>query len=230
MRTIGQIKALYIKLYCNRKNLILLAVCLIAICIMAYSSLNLGFMEGEFQFLKEDYTDEYIRSCYNFSLIINSVIIPIMFLVELKEETVSLNSILIPRVKKKRLLLSKIFVMFDISFVLCTIEMIIIGIFPCVFYPCFCLEAKYLFIGLYLFLYTLFSVLFLNVLMKFIKLFIVGGIPVLIYLLSNIIKDSFNSLKYNICLETRGLTMISYNSIYSLIVINVLLICIYIRW
>lgn len=228
MRSIGQIKTLYNKIYFNKKNLILISICFIAIIVMAYSSLNLGFTESEFLFLKDDYINEYIKSCYSFSLIINSVIVPALFLAELKEETNIVNAILIPRVKKETLLISKITIMFEISFSICAIEIMIIGILPCIAYPNFNLEWNYLLIGLYMILYTVFSVLLLNVLMKFIKLFAIGVFPVIIYLLINIFKDDVGFIKHIICLNTEGLALVSYNCLYFFCGIIIILICLYI--
>lgn len=227
MRSIGQIKSLYSKIYFSKRSLILIFLCILSIVVMAYSSLNLGFTEGEFLFLRDDYINEYIKSSYNFCLIINSVIIPILFLAELKEEVNSVNLILIPRVKRIRIQISKILIMLEISFVICAIEVMIIGIIPCINYPYFNLEIDYLLIGLYLFLYTFLSTLILNTLLKFIKLFVIGAFPILLYLLINIFKDESLFVKNMISLDTVGQSLTSCNCIYFLLGVIVAMICIY---
>ena len=96
MRRIKYISDLYMKIYLNTKNLIILIATLFVLAVVSYYNLSLGFDKAEFVFIKDDYIANYLESTSNFLMILNCVIIPTLFLSELKEEVNTINFILIP--------------------------------------------------------------------------------------------------------------------------------------
>lgn len=190
MRRIREIECLYYKIYLSRKNFILLIISLLSIVLVSYFSLNLGFNEEEFSFIKNTYIQEYLESTSNFIMILNCAIIPVISLLELKEESTTINYILIPRVTRETLNFAKLISIIKIAIYYTIMELLIVGIFPLIFYPDFCLKISYLRICLFIILYSCFNVVIINLSIKIIKTFIVGAIPIIIYLILNIIKDN----------------------------------------
>ena len=93
MRRIKYISDLYMKIYLNTKNLIILIATLFVLAVVSYYNLSLGFDKAEFVFIKDDYIANYLESTSNFLMILNCVIIPTLFLSELKEEVNTINFI-----------------------------------------------------------------------------------------------------------------------------------------
>lgn len=228
MRRIKELNALYTKIYLNKKNLILIIISLIALIFMSYTSLNLGFKEEEFYFIKEDYVSNYMESTLNFIMIINCVIVPVIFLPELKDESITLNNILIPRVSKSNLFISKILVMFKISLIYSLTQLLIVGITVMIFYPNFYLTYEYLLMSIFIILYSYFNVILMNFSLRLLKVFVVTALPILLYLVVNFTKENDKINKFLPYLNITGEKMNSYNQIYVILILDIILTVLYI--
>lgn len=196
MRRIKQISDLYLKIYLNAKNLIILVGTLLVLAIVSYYNLSLGFDNSEFVFIKDDYIENYLESTLNFLMILNCVIIPTLFLSELKEEVSTVNNILIPRVSRVNLNFAKLITALKIAFYYSLVQVLIIGIIPIIWYPNFIFKITFLKIGIFIILYSCFNVVLILLMMKIFHIFIVDAIPLIIYLALNFVKDNIKIRKY----------------------------------
>lgn len=196
MRVIGQVSNLYLRIYLSLKNFLILIVTIIIIAAVSYYNLGLGFDTSEFMFIKDDYIQNYLESSSSFLMILNCVIIPTLFLSELKEEVNTMNYILIPRVSKLKLNFAKLLTALMITVYYCILEMLIVGIVPLIWYPSFVLELTFLKIVLFIILYSCFNVLLLLVMTKLFRSFVVVSIPLIVYLILSFIKDNIKIRKY----------------------------------
>lgn len=196
MRRIKQISDLYIKIYLNTKNLIILIATLFVLAVVSYYNLSLGFDKAEFVFIKDDYIANYLESTSNFLMILNCVIIPTLFLSELKEEVNTINFILIPRVTRVNLNFSKLITSLKIAFYYSLVQVLIIGIIPLIWYPNFIFKVTFLKIGIFIILYSCFNVVLILLMMKILRIFIVDAIPLIIYLALNFVKENIKIRKY----------------------------------
>lgn len=228
MRRIKELNKLYTKIYLSKKNIILIIFSLVALVSMSYISLNLGFKEEEFYFIKDDYVSSYMESTLNFIMIINCVIIPVIFLPELKDESITLNNILIPRVGKVNLFISKIIVMMKICLIYSLAELLVVGITIMNFYPDYYLSYEYLLTSLFIILYSYFNIILMNISLKILKVFIVGALPILVYLVINFTKEVDEINKFLPYLNINGECLNSYNQIYIILIIDVILTVLYI--
>lgn len=196
MRRIKYISDLYMKIYLNTKNLIILIATLFVLAVVSYYNLSLGFDKAEFVFIKDDYIANYLESTSNFLMILNCVIIPTLFLSELKEEVNTINFILIPRVTRVNLNFSKLITSLKISFYYSLVQVLIIGIIPLIWYPNFIFKVTFLKIGIFIILYSCFNVVLILLMMKILRIFIVDAIPLIIYLALNFVKENIKIRKY----------------------------------
>lgn len=196
MRVIGQVSDLYLRIYLSLKNFLILIVTIIIIAAVSYYNLGLGFDTSEFMFIKDDYIQNYLESSSSFLMILNCVIIPTLFLSELKEEVNTMNYILIPRVSKLKLNFAKLLTALMITVYYCILEMLIVGIVPLIWYPSFVLELTFLKIALFIILYSCFNVLLLLVMTKLFRSFVVVSIPLIVYLILSFIKDNIKIRRY----------------------------------
>ena len=196
MRRIKYISDLYMKIYLNTKNLIILIATLFVLAVVSYYNLSLGFDKAEFVFIKDDYIANYLESTSNFLMILNCVIIPTLFLSELKEEVNTINFILIPRVTRVNLNFSKLITSLKIAFYYSLVQVLIIGIIPLIWYPNFNFKVTFLKIGIFIILYSCFNVVLILLMMKILRIFIVDAIPLIIYLALNFVKENIKIRKY----------------------------------
>lgn len=196
MRRIKYISDLYMKIYLNTKNLIILIATLFVLAVVSYYNLSLGFDKAEFVFIKDDYIANYLESTSNFLMILNCVIIPTLFLSELKEEINTINFILIPRVTRVNLNFSKLITSLKIAFYYSLVQVLIIGIIPLIWYPNFIFKVTFLKIGIFIILYSCFNVVLILLMMKILRIFIVDAIPLIIYLALNFVKENIKIRKY----------------------------------
>lgn len=196
MRRIKYISDLYMKIYLNTKNLIILIAMLFVLAVVSYYNLSLGFDKAEFVFIKDDYIANYLESTSNFLMILNCVIIPTLFLSELKEEVNTINFILIPRVTRVNLNFSKLITSLKIAFYYSLVQVLIIGIIPLIWYPNFIFKVTFLKIGIFIILYSCFNVVLILLMMKILRIFIVDAIPLIIYLALNFVKENIKIRKY----------------------------------
>lgn len=196
MRRIKYISDLYMKIYLNTKNLIILIATLFVLAVVSYYNLSLGFDKAEFVFIKDDYIANYLESTSNFLMILNCVIIPTLFLSELKEEVNTINFILIPRVTRVNLNFSKLITSLKIAFYYSLVQVLIIGIIPLIWYPNFIFKVTFLKIGIFIILYSCFNVVLILLMMKILRIFIVDAIPLIIYLALNFVKENIKIKKY----------------------------------
>lgn len=196
MRRIKYISDLYMKIYLNAKNLIILIATLFVLAVVSYYNLSLGFDKAEFVFIKDDYIANYLESTSNFLMILNCVIIPTLFLSELKEEVNTINFILIPRVTRVNLNFSKLITSLKIAFYYSLVQVLIIGIIPLIWYPNFIFKVSFLKIGIFIILYSCFNVVLILLMMKILRIFIVDAIPLIIYLALNFVKENIKIRKY----------------------------------
>lgn len=196
MRRIKYISDLYMKIYLNTKNLIILIATLFVLAVVSYYNLSLGFDKAEFVFIKDDYIANYLASTSNFLMILNCVIIPTLFLSELKEEVNTINFILIPRVTRVNLNFSKLITSLKIAFYYSLVQVLIIGIIPLIWYPNFIFKVTFLKIGIFIILYSCFNVVLILLMMKILRIFIVDAIPLIIYLALNFVKENIKIRKY----------------------------------
>lgn len=196
MRRIKYISDLYMKIYLNTKNLIILIATLFVLAVVSYYNLSLGFDKDEFVFIKDDYIANYLESTSNFLMILNCVIIPTLFLSELKEEVNTINFILIPRVTRVNLNFSKLITSLKIAFYYSLVQVLIIGIIPLIWYPNFIFKVTFLKIGIFIILYSCFNVVLILLMMKILRIFIVDAIPLIIYLALNFVKENIKIRKY----------------------------------
>ena len=196
MRRIKYISDLYMKIYLNTKNLIILIATLFVLAVVSYYNLSLGFDKAEFVFIKDDYIANYLESTSNFLMILNCVIIPTLFLSELKEEVNTINFILIPRVTRVNLNYSKLITSLKIAFYYSLVQVLIIGIIPLIWYPNFIFKVTFLKIGIFIILYSCFNVVLILLMMKILRIFIVDAIPLIIYLALNFVKENIKIRKY----------------------------------
>lgn len=196
MRRIKYISDLYMKIYLNTKNLIILIATLFVLAVVSYYNLSLGFDKAEFVFINDDYIANYLESTSNFLMILNCVIIPTLFLSELKEEVNTINFILIPRVTRVNLNFSKLITSLKIAFYYSLVQVLIIGIIPLIWYPNFIFKVTFLKIGIFIILYSCFNVVLILLMMKILRIFIVDAIPLIIYLALNFVKENIKIRKY----------------------------------
>ena len=196
MRRIKYISDLYMKIYLNTKNLIILIATLFVLAVVSYYNLSLGFDKAEFVFIKDDYIANYLESTSNFLMILNCVIIPTLFLSELKEEVNTINFILIPRVTRVNLNFSKLITSLKIAFYYSLVQVLIIGIIPLIWYPNFIFKVSFLKIGIFIILYSCFNVVLILLMMKIFRIFIIDAIPLIIYLALNFVKENIKIRKY----------------------------------
>lgn len=196
MRRIKYISDLYMKIYLNTKNLIILIATLFVLAVVSYYNLSLGFDKAEFVFIKDDYIANYLESTSNFLMILNCVIIPTLFLSELKEEVNTINFILIPRVTRVNLNFSKLITSLKIAFYYSLVQVLIIGIIPLIWYPSFIFKVTFLKIGIFIILYSCFNVVLILLMMKILRIFIVDAIPLIINLALNFVKENIKIRKY----------------------------------
>lgn len=196
MRRIKYISDLYMKIYLNTKNLIILIATLFVLAVVSYYNLSLGFDKAEFVFIKDDYIANYLESTSNFLMILNCVIIPTLFLSELKEEVNTINFILISRVTRVNLNFSKLITSLKIAFYYSLVQVLIIGIIPLIWYPNFIFKVTFLKIGIFIILYSCFNVVLILLMMKILRIFIVDAIPLIIYLALNFVKENIKIRKY----------------------------------
>lgn len=196
MRRIKYISDLYMKIYLNTKNLIILIATLFVLAVVSYYNHSLGFDKAEFVFIKDDYIANYLESTSNFLMILNCVIIPTLFLSELKEEVNTINFILIPRVTRVNLNFSKLITSLKIAFYYSLVQVLIIGIIPLIWYPNFIFKVTFLKIGIFIILYSCFNVVLILLMMKILRIFIVDAIPLIIYLALNFVKENIKIRKY----------------------------------
>lgn len=196
MRRIKYISDLYMKIYLNTKNLIILIATLFVLAVVSYYNLSLGFDKAEFVFIKDDYIANYLESTSNFLMILNCVIIQTLFLSELKEEVNTINFILISRVTRVNLNFSKLITSLKIAFYYSLVQVLIIGIIPLIWYPNFIFKVTFLKIGIFIILYSCFNVVLILLMMKILRIFIVDAIPLIIYLALNFVKENIKIRKY----------------------------------
>mgnify|MGYP007107907456 FL=1 len=196
MRRIKYISDLYMKIYLNTKNLIILIATLFVLAVVSYYNLSLVFDKAEFVFIKDDYIANYLESTSNFLMILNCVIIPTLFLSELKEEVNTINFILIPRVTRVNLNFSKLITSLKIAFYYSLVQVLIIGIIPLIWYPNFIFKVTFLKIGIFIILYSCFNVVLILLMMKILRIFIVDAIPLIINLALNFVKENIKIRKY----------------------------------
>lgn len=228
MRRIKYISDLYMKIYLNAKNLIILVATLFVLGVVSYYNLSLGFDKAEFVFIKDDYIANYLESTSNFLMILNCVIIPTLFLSELKEEVNTINFILIPRVTRINLNFSKLITSLKIAFYYSLVQVLIIGIIPSIWYPNFIFKVTFLKIGIFIILYSCFNVALILLMMKILRIFIVDAIPLIIYLALNFVKENIKIRKYFPILVILNQNIENNTPIYILIFLIVFLSIIYI--
>lgn len=228
MRRIKYISDLYMKIYLNTKNLIILIATLFVLVVVSYYNLSLGFDKAEFVFIKDDYIANYLESTSNFLMILNCVIIPTLFLSELKEEVNTINFILIPRVTRINLNFSKLITSLKIAFYYSLVQVLIIGIIPSIWYPNFIFKVTFLKIGIFIILYSCFNVVLILLMMKILRIFIVDAIPLIIYLALNFVKENIKIRKYFPILVILNQNIENNTPIYILIFLIVFLSIIYI--
>lgn len=228
MRRIKYISDLYMKIYLNTKNLIILIATLFVLAVVSYYNLSLGFDKAEFVFIKDDYIANYLESTSNFLMILNCVIIPTLFLSELKEEVNTINFILIPRVTRVNLNFSKLITSLKIAFYYSLVQVLIIGIIPLIWYPNFIFKVTFLKIGIFIILYSCFNVVLILLMMKILRVFIVDAIPLIIYLALNFVKENIKIRKYFPILVILNQNIENNISLYILIFLIIFLSIIYI--
>lgn len=228
MRRIKYISDLYMKIYLNTKNLIILIATLFVLAVVSYYNLSLGFDKAEFVFIKDDYISNYLESTSNFLMILNCVIIPTLFLSELKEEVNTINFILIPRVTRVNLNFSKLITSLKIAFYYSLVQVLIIGIIPLIWYPNFIFKVTFLKIGIFIILYSCFNVVLILLMMKILRIFIVDAIPLIIYLALNFVKENIKIRKYFPILVILNQNIENNISLYILIFLIIFLSIIYI--
>lgn len=228
MRRIKYISDLYMKIYLNTKNLIILIATLFVLAVVSYYNLSLGFDKAEFVFIKDDYIANYLESTSNFLMILNCVIIPTLFLSELKEEVNTINFILIPRVTRVNLNFSKLITSLKIAFYYSLVQVLIIGIIPLIWYPNFIFKVTFLKIGIFIILYSCFNVVLILLMMKILRIFIVDAIPLIIYLALNFVKENIKIRKYFPMLVILNQNIENNISLYILIFLIIFLSIIYI--
>lgn len=228
MRRIKYISDLYMKIYLNTKNLIILIATLFVLAVVSYYNLSLGFDKAEFVFIKDDYIANYLESTSNFLMILNCVIIPTLFLSELKEEVNTINFILIPRVTRVNLNFSKLITSLKIAFYYSLVQVLIIGIIPLIWYPNFIFKVTFLKIGIFIILYSCFKVVLILLMMKILRIFIVDAIPLIIYLALNFVKENIKIRKYFPILVILNQNIENNISLYILIFLIIFLSIIYI--
>lgn len=228
MRRIKYISDLYMKIYLNTKNLIILIATLFVLAVVSYYNLSLGFDKAEFVFIKDDYIANYLESTSNFLMILNCVIIPTLFLSELKEEVNTINFILIPRVTRVNLNFSKLITSLKIAFYYSLVQVLIIGIIPLIWYPNFIFKVTFLKIGIFIILYSCFNVVLILLMMKILRIFIVDAIPLIIYLALNFVKENIKIRKYFPILVILNQNIENNTSLYILIFLIIFLSIIYI--
>lgn len=228
MRRIKYISDLYMKIYLNTKNLITLIATLFVLAVVSYYNLSLGFDKAEFVFIKDDYIANYLESTSNFLMILNCVIIPTLFLSELKEEVNTINFILIPRVTRVNLNFSKLITSLKIAFYYSLVQVLIIGIIPLIWYPNFIFKVTFLKIGIFIILYSCFNVVLILLMMKILRIFIVDAIPLIIYLALNFVKENIKIRKYFPILVILNQNIENNISLYILIFLIIFLSIIYI--
>lgn len=228
MRRIKYISDLYMKIYLNTKNLITLIATLFVLAVVSYYNLSLGFDKAEFVFIKDDYIANYLESTSNFLMILNCVIIPTLFLSELKEEVNTINFILIPRVTRVNLNFSKLITSPKIAFYYSLVQVLIIGIIPLIWYPNFIFKVTFLKIGIFIILYSCFNVVLILLMMKILRIFIVDAIPLIIYLALNFVKENIKIRKYFPILVILNQNIENNISLYILIFLIIFLSIIYI--
>ena len=228
MRRIKYISDLYMKIYLNTKNLIILIATLFVLAVVSYYNLSLGFDKAEFVFIKDDYIANYLESTSNFLMILNCVIIPTLFLSELKEEVNTINFILIPRVTRVNLNFSKLITSLKIAFYYSLVQVLIIGIIPLIWYPNFIFKVTFLKIGIFIILYSCFNVVLILLMMKILRIFIVDAIPLIIYLALNFVKENIKIRKYFPILVILNQNIENNTTLYILIFLIIFLSIIYI--
>lgn len=228
MRRIKYISDLYMKIYLNTKNLIILIATLFVLAVVSYYNLSLGFDKAEFVFIKDDYIANYLESTSNFLMILNCVIIPTLFLSELKEEVNTINFILIPRVTRVNLNFSKLITSLKIAFYYSLVQVLIIGIIPLFWYPNFIFKVTFLKIGIFIILYSCFNVVLILLMMKILRIFIVDAIPLIIYLALNFVKENIKIRKYFPILVILNQNIENNTPLYILIFLIIFLSIIYI--
>lgn len=228
MRRIKYISDLYMKIYLNTKNLIILIATLFVLAVVSYYNLSLGFDKAEFVFIKDDYIANYLESTSNFLMILNCVIIPTLFLSELKEEVNTINFILIPRVTRVNLNFSKLITSLKIAFYYSLVQVLIIGIIPLIWYPNFIFKVTFLKIGIFIILYSCFNVVLILLMMKILRIFIVDAIPLIIYLALNFVKENIKIRKYFPILVILNQNIENNIPLYILIFLMIFLSIIYI--
>ncbi len=228
MRRIKYISDLYMKIYLNTKNLIILIATLFVLAVVSYYNLSLGFDKAEFVFIKDDYIANYLESTSNFLMILNCVIIPTLFLSELKEDVNTINFILIPRVTRVNLNFSKLITSLKIAFYYSLVQVLIIGIIPLIWYPNFVFKVTFLKIGIFIILYSCFNVVLILLMMKILRIFIVDAIPLIIYLALNFVKENIKIRKYFPILVILNQNIENNTSLYILIFLIIFLSIIYI--
>lgn len=228
MRRIKYISDLYMKIYLNTKNLITLIATLFVLAVVSYYNLSLGFDKAEFVFIKDDYIANYLESTSNFLMILNCVIIPTLFLSELKEEVNTINFILIPRVTRVNLNFPKLITSLKIAFYYSLVQVLIIGIIPLIWYPNFIFKVTFLKIGIFIILYSCFNVVLILLMMKILRIFIVDAIPLIIYLALNFVKENIKIRKYFPILVILNQNIENNISLYILIFLIIFLSIIYI--
>lgn len=228
MRRIKYISDLYMEIYLNTKNLIILIATLFVLAVVSYYNLSLGFDKAEFVFIKDDYIANYLESTSNFLMILNCVIIPTLFLSELKEEVNTINFILIPRVTRVNLNFSKLITSLKIAFYYSLVQVLIIGIIPLIWYPNFIFKVTFLKIGIFIILYSCFNVVLILLMMKILRIFIVDAIPLIIYLALNFVKENIKIRKYFPILVILNQNIENNISLYILIFLIIFLSIIYI--
>lgn len=216
------------KIYLNTKNLIILIATLFVLAVVSYYNLSLGFDKAEFVFIKDDYIANYLESTSNFLMILNCVIIPTLFLSELKEEVNTINFILIPRVTRVNLNFSKLITSLKIAFYYSLVQVLIIGIIPLIWYPNFIFKVTFLKIGIFIILYSCFNVVLILLMMKILRIFIVDAIPLIIYLALNFVKENIKIRKYFPILVILNQNIENNISLYILIFLIIFLSIIYI--
>lgn len=228
MRRIKYISDLYMKIYLNTKNLIILIATLFVLAVVSYYNLSLGFDKAEFVFIKDDYIANYLESTSYFLMILNCVIIPTLFLSELKEEVNTINFILIPRVTRVNLNYSKLITSLKIAFYYSLVQVLIIGIIPLIWYPNFIFKVTFLKIGIFIILYSCFNVVLILLMMKILRIFIVDAIPLIIYLALNFVKENIKIRKYFPILVILNQNIENNTPLYILIFLIIFLSIIYI--
>ena len=222
MRRIKYISDLYMKIYLNTKNLIILIAMLFVLAVVSYYNLSLGFDKAEFVFIKDDYIANYLESTSN------CVIIPTLFLSELKEEVNTINFILIPRVTRVNLNFSKLITSLKIAFYYSLVQVLIIGIIPLIWYPNFIFKVTFLKIGIFIILYSCFNVVLILLMMKIFRIFIIDAIPLIIYLALSFVKENIKIRKYFPILVILNQNIENNTPLYILIFLIIFLSIIYI--